>query len=301
MIQAVTIVNPKNESFRIELKAPEKSGIAIESIEGLGPSQADINSFDVAGMDGSFYTSSRMTDRNIIFNLIPWNTHDIESIRLKTYQYFPIKKKIKIIFETDQQYRWCEGYVERNEPTIFSDRETIQISIICPIPYFYAQGEEAQVFSGVRSLFEFPFSNESLDDNTIEFGQIMLDTRVTFNYEGDIDTGMVITIHCLDVVSNIVLYNVDTRERIKILTDKITSLLDSPIMEGDDIIISTVNGKKGAYILRKGVQTNIISAIDKNADWFQITPGKNTFDFSADSGENELLITMTYDVVYGGI
>lgn len=301
MIQAVTIVNPKNESLRMELKAPEKSGIAIENIDGLGPSQANINSFDVATMDGSFYTSSRMTERNIIFDLIPWGTHDIESSRLKTYRYFPIKKKIKMIFETDMQYRWCEGYVEKNDPNIFSDRETIQISIICPTPYFYAKGEEAQVFSGVRSLFEFPFSNESLSDDLIEFGEIMLDTRVNFDYEGDIDTGMVITIHCLDVASNIILYNVDTREQLKILTDKITKLLGDPIMEGDDIIISTVNGKKSAYILRNGVYTNIISAIDKSADWLQISPGRNTFDFSAEKGENELLITMTYDVVYGGI
>lgn len=301
MIQAVTIVNSKNESLRMELNAPEKCGIAIESIDGLGPSQANINTFEVATMDGSLYTNSRMTDRNIVFDLIPWNTEDIETMRLKTYRYFPIKKKVKIIFETDQQYRWCEGYVERNEPNVFAERETIQISIICPTPYFYAKGEEAQVFSGVRSMFEFPFSNKSLDEDLIEFGEVVLDTRVAFDYTGDIDTGVNISIECVDVASNIVLYNVETRERMRILTDKLVSLLGAPIMAGDQILISTVNGKKSAQILRKGVYTNIISAIDRNADWFQLTPGRNVFDFSAESGENNLFITMTYDTVYGGI
>ncbi len=48
---------------------------------------------------------------------------------------------------------------------------------------------------GVQPAFEFPFENNSLTENLLEFGEIRLDTRAELNYEGDADTGVVINIH----------------------------------------------------------------------------------------------------------
>lgn len=43
MIRAVTVTNYLGESKRFELAFPEKSGFAVQSISGFGPSKADIN------------------------------------------------------------------------------------------------------------------------------------------------------------------------------------------------------------------------------------------------------------------
>lgn len=301
MIKSMTVVNPKGEQLILELSNPDSSGLAIEKITGLGPSMANINTFEVATMDGGIYSSSRMTERDITIDLIMMFSPTIEEARLKTYQYFPIKKKVKLIFETDFQKRWCEGYVEKNEPNIFSDRESTQISIVCPTPYFFAVGEENQVFSGVHALFEFPFSNESVTDDLLEFGDVMIETRTVFDYPGDIDTGIVINIQVMNVASNIILYNIDTNEQLKINTDMVSKITGENLHGGDTIIISTVKGNRYAKLLREGAYTNIISAIDKTSDWFQISGGKNTFDFTAETGTNELIITLSYDVIYGGI
>lgn len=301
MIKSMTVVNPKGEQLKLELSNPDTSGLIVERISGLGPTMANINSFDAATMDGGIYSSSRMTERDITIDLIMMFAPSIEEARLRVYKYFPIKKKVKLIFETDQQKRWCEGYVEKNEPNIFSDRESTQISIVCPTPYFFTEGAANQVFSGVHALFEFPFSNESITDNLIEFGEVMIETRTVFDYDGDIDTGLTINIQVLNVASNIVLYNVDTYEQLKINTDMISKITGTNLHEGDVIIISTVKGNKYARLLRDGVYTNIISAIDKASDWFQISGGKNTFDFKAETGTNELVITLSYNTVYGGI
>ena len=65
-----------------------------------------------------------------------------------------------MIFETDN--RMCEttGWVESNEPTIFSREEGCQISVICPDPYFYSLSKDSTIFSGIEPALEFPFSNE---------------------------------------------------------------------------------------------------------------------------------------------
>ena len=69
MIKSVRIVNHLNESITLELARPEKSGFAILSIEGLGPSKATINSTEVSTMDGAIFNSSRVVARNIVFDL----------------------------------------------------------------------------------------------------------------------------------------------------------------------------------------------------------------------------------------
>lgn len=301
MIKKVTVVNPKNESLIMELSNPTPSGIIIERISGLGPPKADISSFNLASIDGSIFTNSRMTERNIVMDLIMMYHPTIEDSRHKIYRYFPIKKQIKLIIETDNYTRECSGYIESNNPDIFSDRESTQISIICTDPYFYTAGEAKTVFSGVMPRFEFPFSNESLTNSLIEFGEILLDTRATFNYDGDADTGIKINIHCMGAPGNIALYNVDTKESIKIDVEKITRITGQLVGAGDDIIISTVKKNKYVRLLRQGKETNIISCINKDADWFQLSKGPNTFTFTADSGENNLIVTFSYRTAYGGI
>ena len=59
MIQSVTVTNPKGESLKLVLRAPESSGLIIQEISGLGPSKANINSTELATMDGSIFASAR--------------------------------------------------------------------------------------------------------------------------------------------------------------------------------------------------------------------------------------------------
>lgn len=301
MIKSVTVTNFKGESLKLTLTNPDESGLIIESIDGLGPSKANINSTELATMDGSIFNSARQEERNIVMYLIMMESPTIEDARQKIYKYFPLKKRVKIEIETDNRHVETEGYVESNEPDIFSDQESTQISIICPDPYFYAVGASASAFSGVHPEFEFEYSNESLSENLTEFGDIRVDQRAIINYQGDTDVGVVMTIHALGSAENITIYNADTRETMKINTEKILTMTQGAFSTGDDILISTIKGQKYVQLLRNGVHTNIIGALDRDADWFQLTPGDNLFGFTADSGANNLMIQFDYKVAYGGI
>lgn len=136
MIKSVTVTNPSGESLVLELKRPDLSGFKVVSITGLGPTDATINFSDLGSGDGSMYNSSRVGTRNIVLTLAFMENPTIEVTRQLSYKYFPTKKLIKIDVETDNRTVTTYGYVERNEPNIFSSEETTQISIVCANPYF---------------------------------------------------------------------------------------------------------------------------------------------------------------------
>lgn len=302
MIKSIKVTNPKGESLVLDLFHPEKSGLIVRSISGLGPPKASINSTDLATADGALYSSARASTRNIVFNLQFMFAPTIEDSRQLTYKYFPLKKLIKIEVETDNRSLETSGYVESNQPDIFSKEETTQISILCLNPFFYDPNPSVTQFATVTPTFEFPFSNESTNENLIEFGTINLDTRSIIDYIGDVDTGVLITIHALGSVSGyLTIYNVETQEKMVVDLAKIKTLIGKDYGSGDDIIISTVSGDKYVQVLHDGKYTNAIAAIEKLADWFQVSVGRNIFNFTVTKGIENLVMSFSYRNAYGGI
>lgn len=301
MIRSVTVTNHMDESITFELGSPEKSGFLIQSISGIGSSKATINATEVATFDGSIYNSSRISPRNIVIKaLFLWNP-TIEDARQMSYKYFPQKKKIHLVFTTDNRICETDGYVESNEPDIFSKQEGTSISIICPDPYLYSIEKTNTVFSGIEPLFEFPFLNESLADNLIEMSRIKSDTVSTIVYSGDADAGMVMTIRALGDVTNIIVYNIDTRESMTINTAGITTITGKALGAGDDIIISTIKGSKYVKLLRGGVYYNILNCLDKSSDWLQLTAGSNVFAYTAATGVDNLEFAISSPTLFAGV
>lgn len=304
MIKSVTITNHLDESIKLDLFNPEESGFIIKSIEGLGPVTANINFKELATNDGSIDNSARLSSRNIVMSLQFMGSPTIEETRLKSYKYFPIKRNIKFLIETDS--RICEtiGRVETNVPTIFSNAEGCQISILCPNPYFYSAGENGTnqtIFYGTEPLFEFPFSNESLTEDLIEFSSIENRTEGTIYYDGDAEIGITIQIHAVGEAEGLVIYNTKTREIMRINDDKLKSLMGSGIQAGDEITITTSRGEKGIYMLRSGVTTNILNSLEKPIKWFQLSKGDNTFAYTASSGLTNLQFRIENKVIYEGV
>ena len=141
MIKSVTITNYLGESVKIELADGDpEHGMIIQNITGLGPPKANVNMTDLATMDGSLFNSARVEKRNIMIYMYFSFAPTIEDSRQRTYKYFPIKKPLKFIIETDNRLVETNGIVEINEPDIFSKDESNQISLVCDDPYFYSAG-----------------------------------------------------------------------------------------------------------------------------------------------------------------
>jgi hypothetical protein len=305
MIKSVTVTNYLGESLKMELTNPYDSGIAITDITGIGPGKADINVTELTSSDGSLHNSSRLGTRNIVMTLRFMFAPDIETVRQKTYRFFPIKKELTLTFETDNRSCYITGYVESNEPVIFEENEYTQISIVCPDPYFYSLRADSTVFSGVVSMFEFPFSNEVQNNEETERFLIMSDlqfeTEQTVYYSGESEIGMTIRIRAIGTVENLTIFNTRTREFIKLDTDKLQQITGSVIIAGDEITICTVKGKKSIRLLRDGVTTNILNCMTKDSSWIQLVKGDNILAYTADSGAEKLYFSVENNVIYEGV
>lgn len=302
MIKAITVTNYLGDSIKLDLMRPELSGLIVESVTGLGPGTANINTSEIATNDGAIYNSGKVQSRNIVISLRFMWKDTIEDVRHLTYKYFPLKRKLTLLIETDNRNAEIEGYVESNDPTIFSQDEGTDISIICPYPFFYDAYENTETsFSGIEPAFEFPFSNESLTENLIEFSAIRDVVDRVITYEGDQEIGITISIQAIGEAGDITIYNVDTQETMTISNTLIQSLTGSGIVAGDEIIICTVVGSKSATLIREGQSINILNCIGRDSDWFTLVKGDNTFAYSAVSGRNNLRLVITNRIAYEGV
>ena len=307
MIYSIVVTNYLGDRIKLELGKPDISGFLIKSITGLGPAKANVNTTEVSTNDGSLFNYARLSQRNIVLDMVFINTvygESIEDLRQKSYKYFPLKKSVELTIETDNRYVKTTGYVESNEPNIFSSQEGTQISIICPDPYFYSAGEDGNNitnFYSIDPMFEFPFSNESLDEPLLVFGEIQIKTEGVITYHGDSEIGVMIYIHAIGPATNINIYNTETREVMRINTEKISSLTGKGIVASDDIVINTAKGEKSITLIREGVSYNILNCLDKNTDWFTLAKGDNIFAFTADSGVTNLQFRVENKVIYEGV
>lgn len=307
MLKSITVTNAVDQSLKLELANPWDSRVIVKSVDGLTPTKGTINTNTLATSDGSVYNSARRDQRNIVLNLrLLEDLEDglIETTRQKLYRYFPVKKKVTIKVEADNRIGYTEGYVEANEPSIFEEYEEQQISIICPNANWTAPSSIYKL-NGIDSLFEFPFSNESLEENLIIFGEIIYYIGTAFEYEGDIESGVVMTIHCATgECINPCVYNVITKEEMTFNTEKLGVIIgDSTnnMQTGDTLICSTVDGDQYVTFIRNGIEYNAIAMLPKISNWLKVQAGYNAFGYKADAGGANIEITVQTQILYGGI
>lgn len=300
MIKSVTVTNFLGERFKMVLTDPYESGMYIKSIDGLGPTKANINISDVSGVDGGEYNSARAETKNVVLSLGFLEKPDIETMRHLSYRYFPLKKKLTLTIETDYRIASIDGYVESNEPDIFAEQEGCQVSVLCPKPYFYTD-DIVTVFTGVAQLFEFPFENNSLTTNEIVLSEIRDDIFKEIYYYGDVDTGIRAEIRFFGEATNIGIVNATTRERMTIDTNAIATITGAAPTAGDEIILSTIKGDRYITLYRGGVFYNILNAVARGSAWPQLYRGSNVFTYTADSGMPNLEFRIFNNVLYEGI
>lgn len=294
----------ENDNKGTEIKKPFP-GFIVAGIQGIEPVEADINFADITTNDGGIFNSARISTRDISLTLIYSNDLPIETIRHETYKYFPTKKEITLEIETDTRKAKITGYVKSNGVSIFTQMEGSSIVIQCPDPYFESTDSDDIIdidFSGILPKFVFAFPDASPVAPNLIFGDIESIREKVVEYNGDAETGLVITIHALGDVGSITFYNrIDQREQITIDATKIEALTGSGIISGDTITISTLRGNKTVTLLRNGEKINILNCIGKNTNWMQIKKGDNVFAFSATSGQENAAVNVSASTIYEGM
>ena len=306
MLKKVIITNYLGKSVEYSFDNPtleDKSGLLITEIEGLGPVKANVNMTQLATADGDIFNSSRLNGRNIVIKARFTYANTIEEARLSSYKFFPIGHKLTFHIETDNRIAETDGFVESNEPDIFSDESDMQVSVLCESPWFLSvdeDGKQQTNFSNVVAMFEFPFQNLGHEPVT-EFGRIINKKESTVYYDGDAETGCRIEIHAIGSVEMVTIYNVKTGDKMIIDTNKLETLTGHKLISGDTVIINTVKGNKFINLIREGETINILNVLGKDAEWFQLVKGDNLFAYTAEYGEANIQFMVETQILFEGV
>ena len=269
----------------------DEANYQVVSIVGLNPPSAHLNTSTVAGLDGAMFNSARLNTRNIV--ITAKINGDVEENRQNLYTYCPTKEKVRFYFQNNNRNVYIDGYVDTVECDLFTNDERMQISIICPQPYFMDVSDTEVGGSIVNSLFTFPFSIES--STPIPLSEIALASYVDLYNDSDNEIGVIIDIDVDDDCNSIVIGNEGTGESFS---------LSYNFEEGDHITINTIKGQKAVTLLRNGVSSNLFGAMQRGSVFFQLASGDNIFSYVVDGnvGNNaDVSVMYTFFKMYRGV
>lgn len=256
-----------------QLELTHNEAYVIESIDGLDPPDAQINTTKNANDDGSVYNSSYVDNRVITITLAI--NGPAEANRINLYKYFKSKMPVRLYYSNDTRDVYIDGYVQRMPIGFFDKKQIVQITIFCPKPFFNGSENEIVDFSSVNPLFEFPFSIEQ----PIPFSELLIEQEKDIINNGDVETGVLIIMRARGNLTNPTIYNVETNEYFT---------LNVSMVEGDEIQINTKKKEKSIVKISNGVTTNIIGNLKNGSTWFQLNPGDNIFTTTAATNPENL-------------
>ena len=237
-------------------------GVRLIKVEGMTPPPANVSTSPIATKDGSIFTNAQVQNRNIVltFALIGFSP---ESNRDNIYYIFKIKEPISLEIKTKNRTAYIDGYVEDINGDPFAKSQRVQVSIICPEPYFLGAEENKAV--------TYPSTN-----------------IVTLS---DTSHGAVFAITAgAAVTGGFTIGNTETGGEFKVNTD---------LASGDIVTLDTRQGKKSLKLNHNGTITNILQYMDSaKHDWLQLIPYANNYITLSSAS---LSAVVTYRTHYEGV
>ena len=275
------IENTKGEIFEL---TNDETNYAVVGVSGLTRPDTTVNTSSGV-TDGEYYNSSKVGMRNIVIDILLRG--EIETNRQRLYKIFPLKTTCTVYFKNYNRDVKIKGYVEVLDGDLFVEQEQIQISIICPQPYFESLKTLYTELSKIMRLFEFPFCIAE----PIPFSEKRNLPLCSILNNGDTTCGVILTISITGEVSDLKIYNTATQQFFG---------LDYEFQENDQITINTQSGQKNISLIRDGETINLLSSMQAGSSWIQLATGINNFTFTADGADFVKIIFATVEL-YGGV
>lgn len=308
MFQSMTVTNARGDTLDLPIRNPMATGYNVVAIDGLGPVDAVLQTSNTVTTDGVIFNGACKDEREIIINLAyyPESGKNIEDLRHGTYKYFPEKEEVTLVFHADTRSVRTTGIVESNDIPIFSEKEASSIVIKCPDPWFRIDNELNRVtsFSNVEPVFEFPFNwtnNPVSEPKPLWFGAIRNMHLKNIMYDGESEVGVIIRMSFDAPVRNIRIYNEEAGQEIDVFTDKVKLIIADGIKSGDELVICTIPKRKSVEVIRDGISYNILNAINRDVRFITLHKGANTIVYSAESGVDNIRMSIENETLYTGV
>lgn len=246
----------------------------VAMLTGTGPPAATINRAKVSVADGTRYNSATVNERELLLTV--YILRDIARARLNLYRFFATKSHVKIYYQADGLDVYIEGYVETVEVNPWQQNQFMQVSIICPMPFWQDVESTYTDASQVSKLFEFPFA---IEEEGVELSVMDAASATLIENGGTVEAGVTFVITATVKSVNPRIYNLSTGAFIG---------LHATLEPGDQIEICTSTGSKRVTHIRNGVRTNYINTLMLGSTWLQMAIGANEYSYTVDVGECEL-------------
>lgn len=277
------VKNNRNET----LSLTNNPNYIVYKLEGLTPPRATINTSVSTTTDGSTVNSARVESRNVVIYMTIEGA--VEANRINLYKYFPLKREITLYYRNGTRNVYIQGIVEAVECDPFAKKQVAQISILCPKPYFRAIEDLVTSFRAIKAAFQFPFA---IEETGVPMSELNTNVRNVLVNNGDVESGLTITLYATGRVYGVSLYDVLNQTHITL----------NMLMEASDLVTINTNAKeKSITLTRNGKTTNILSYMTKDSKWFTLQPGENIFTYDCMSGMQNLQIDFVAPVLYEGV
>lgn len=267
---SLTVENAKGE----QLQLTQNPDYVITNIDGLHPPDAIINMMERAGHDGTLFNSAKVDYRQIILN-IAINSDACQN-RNYLYRFFQTARPVRLIYNNDLRGVYIDGYVQNAPIGFFEPKQNIQITIICPDPFWHSVVDVEGMTDGMENLFEFPFS---IPSGGIPFSEYYGGNSAHIWNPGTVESGIIIEIRASGAATNPRIYHQNTDTYFKVNTS---------LQSGDILLINTMTDHKQVKRKRGSTTTNLIASRDLGSTWLVMDPGENVYTLSASTGVSNL-------------
>jgi Phage tail protein len=285
-MQRIIFTNARGQSVELKSSAP----FLLQSIDGLGDVDADIQTQKSPFQDGSTYIDSVLQERAISLEIAILAADQPTLLQQRQYLASVFNPKLgfgTLRYENNGTVREIEA-VPDGVPSFPSGKDNrlpkLQkaiVNLLCPNPFWKSTKiTEEPTF---EPLFSFPF------EGMFQIG-IQRDARIIVN-DGDAPAPLQIEFHGPAV--NPIIINKTTGEFIKV---------NQTLGENETMEIDTTPGKKSVYFIQPdGTKRNVFNWIDLNSTFFQLVVGENEIEYSADSDIQGAIVNISYRKLYNAV
>lgn len=262
-------------------------------VSGLTPPKANINTSTAGTLDGAFYNSARLDQRNIVLTVVLEG--DIEANRQRLYRIFPIKSECTVFYKSRNMDVRIDGYVELVDGDLFSKREQMQISILCPRPYWTTLGLVAYELSTTMAEFEFPFCIE--ESPGVSISEYSQNPTISIYNGGSVPCGFKAYVEIAAGsagVQEVALFNLTTQKKIQLKANH-------TLQAGDVLYISTVPGELRFYLFRNVEKINYINYMTADSEFFALALGENLLYFTCTGDMDDVHIDINPELLFAGV
>lgn len=266
---AIPIVKIENPRGQVLDFSADSRYVAI--LTGTGPPPATVNRSKSSTTDGAQFNGATVDERPLLLTV--HLIKDVARARLNLYRYIATKQHIKVYYQNDGLDVYVEGYIETAEVDPWTQQQTVQASIVCPMPFWRDVKETYTDASHVHALFELPFFT---DDAGMELSVVEHNASTVIENQGTVEAGVTFVLKATTQSTNPRIYNLSTGEFIGVL---------GTLEPGDRLEITTTTGSKRVTHIRDGVRSNYINAVMEGSKWLQMAIGANEYIYTVDEGE----------------